>query len=188
MSASEDQPQPRRSAGSPGGEPVFLVVGKLGRPHGLKGEMLLYVITDFPERLRPGVEIFVGDAYEPRKIRSRRKHKASLLVALDDVRTAEDAAELTNRYVFVRAEDRPPLPEGEYYHHELIGLQVVDEDGETLGRLEEVISNPANDIYLVRPDQGPEILLPATEEVILEVDLEAGEMRIHLLPGLIDEG
>ena len=92
---------------------------------------------------------------------------------------------MRNELVYVRADDRPPLAEGEYYHHELIGLRVVDESGDILGILVQILDTRANDVYVVRPQAGPEILLPAIESVILDIDLEKGEIRVHLLPGLI---
>lgn len=149
--------------------------------------MLLNVLTDFPERLKPGAKVYAGDSHELVEIRSRREHKGGLLISLKGIRTPEEAGKWTNQYLYVRSDDRPPLPEGEYYYHQLIGLQVVDEDGRVLGELVEVIGNPANDIYIVRPAQGAEILLPATEEVILDVNLEAGKIHVHLLPGLLQE-
>lgn len=165
----------------------FLVVGKLRRTHGITGEMTMDIYTDFPERLRLGQVVFVGDEHQPQRIRSRRPAGATLLVAFDGFTNPESAAVLRNQYVYVRADDRPPLPEGEYYHHELLGIQVISEDGRNLGRLVEILSSPANDVYVVQPDAGKEILLPALKSVILEVDLPNGQMRVHLLPGLLPD-
>lgn len=175
-------------AGSPGsGEPVFLVVGKLRRPHGLHGDMILEVITDFPQRLRVGKTVYVGDAYEPKRIRARRPYNADLLLAFDGYDTPEEAGMLRNELVYVRADELPPLSEGEYYQHQLLGMRVVSEAGEELGRLEQILETGANNVYVVRPESGPEILLPAIEAVILGVDLEQGEVRVHILPGLLPD-
>jgi 16S rRNA processing protein RimM len=131
--------------------------------------------------------VFVGDDHEPLRIRSRRSADKAILIAFDGYSNPESAAKLRSQYVYVRAGDRPPLPEGEYYHHELLGLQVITEDGRDLGRLVEILSSPANDVYIVQPAAGPEILLPALKSVILQVDLPNGQMRVHVLPGLIPE-
>jgi 16S rRNA processing protein RimM len=174
-------------AGSPSpGEPVFLVVGKLRRPHGLRGEILLDVYTDFPERLRKNTRVYLGEEHRPVSIRSRRVHGRGLLLSFEGYDSPEEVGQLTHELVFVRVEDRPPLPEGEYYHHQLIGLQVVEEGGRVLGALTQILENPANDVYVVQPESGPEILLPAIEPVILDVDLEKGVVLVHLLPGLLD--
>ncbi|HWQ83920.1 MAG TPA: ribosome maturation factor RimM [Anaerolineales bacterium] len=175
-----DQP-----TGSPQGEPVFLAVGKLGRPHGIRGEVFLILMTDFPERLQSNVQVYLGEEYEPLVIRSRRENKDALLLKFDGYDTPEAVGELRNKLLFVRADDRPPLPEGEYYHHQIIGLQAVDEQGDLLGRVTDIIFTGSNDVYIVQPESGPEILLPATEEVILAIDLEQGLIRVHLIPGLL---
>jgi 16S rRNA processing protein RimM len=175
-------------AGSPDpGEPVFLVVGTLRRPHGLRGELLMEVITDFPERLRPGVTVYLSEQYHPVRIRSRRWHGQLLLIAFEGYADPETAGSLRNHLVFVRADDRPPLAEGEYYHHQLLGLQVLSNEGETLGRLIQILETGANDVYVVRPQAGPDLLLPAIEPVITQVDLEQGLIRVNLLPGLMPE-
>ena len=177
-----------RSAGPPGdGEPLYLVIGKLRRPHGIHGEMLMDVITDFPERIEAGILVFVGPQYQERIIRSARQNAGTMLIAFDGLDNPEEVGVLRNNYLYVRASDRPPLPEGEYYHHQLIGLPVVTDEGQKLGVLTEILENAANDVYVVKPDAGPEILLPAIDSVILEIDLQKGEIRVHLLAGLLPD-
>ncbi len=180
------------SLGEPAGlpkpdEPAFLVVGKLRRPHGLKGEIIMQVITDFPERLQPGVTVYVGEQHMPMPIRSRRWHDRALLLAFDPYTDPESASALTNQMVYVRSDDRPPLPEGEYYHHQLLGLQVITDEGVELGQISQILETGANDVYVVRPESGPEILLPAIESVVLKIDLPLGQVQVHLLPGLLPE-
>jgi 16S rRNA processing protein RimM len=182
-----------QAAGSPQtGEPVFLVVGKIRRPHGVRGEVILEVHTDFPERLKPGVTLYAGDDYQPLQIRSCRPNGDTLLIAFRDsdgldLGTPESVSDLRNRFVYVRAEDRPQLPDGEYYHHELLGINVISDEGARIGEIVEILTTGANDVYVVRPQVGPEILLPAIEPVILSIDIPQHEMRVHLIPGLIPE-
>jgi 16S rRNA processing protein RimM len=171
----------------PKGEPVYLAVGLLRKPHGLRGDLLLEVYTDFPERLKPGTTIFAGDKYQPLKITRRRPHNDGMILGFEGINTPEEAGRYRATVVYVPTADRPILPEGEYYHHEIIGLTVLDETGKTLGTLSEIIITGANDVYVVTPAEGNDILFPALKEVILGVDLSAKTMRIHLLPGLIDE-
>ena len=126
---------PSGDAGSPHkGEPVFLAVGKLRRPHGLHGEIIMDVLTDFPERLTPWNDLVHWPEHQPLRLRSHRWHTAALLVTFEGYDTPEQAGELRNQIVYVTAADRPPLPEGEYYHHQLIGLQVISEQGEVFGK------------------------------------------------------
>jgi 16S rRNA processing protein RimM len=183
--ARNSQANERQAGSPPGGEPAFLVVGKLRAPHGVRGEILLEVITDFPERLQPGVTVLVGEEHKPQRIRSRRTHNKGLLVSFEGYTTPETVGALRNTLVYVTTADRPPLPEGEYYHHQLLGLRVLNDDGQELGRIVEILTTAANDIYVVQGESGAEILLPAIEEVIREIDFDNGLLRAHLLPGLV---
>lgn len=145
------------------------------------------VMTDFPERLHRGVVVYLGDERRPLKIRTRRTHQQALLLSFEEYHDADAVGELRNQLLYVPAADRPPLPEGEYYHHQMIGLRVVNEDGTLLGILTQILDTGANDVYVVTRERGPEVLLPATEEVILAVDLDQGHVKVHLLPGLLPE-
>ena len=182
--AKNNQPTP----GSPSsGEPVFLAVGKLHRAHGIHGEIIMEVLTDFPERLVTGITLFVGNAHHPVRLKSRRWHNQNLLVSFEGYLNPEAVSAFINQLVQVRADDRPPLPEGEYYHHQLLGLQVVDENGTQIGRLKQILETGANDVYIVQPEQGKEILLPAIDSVLQTIDLAHGQIIVHLLPGLLPE-
>ena len=100
-----------------------------------------------------------------------------------DIETPEDAGLYRNQWVYVQAKD-VPLPEGEHYKHELVGLKVVDENDSPLGELVEILETGANDVYVVRDESGKEILLPNIPSVILDLDMGRGLMRVHLLEGL----
>lgn len=143
------------------------------------------ILTDFPERLRAGVQVYVGDAHQPCMIHRRRMKDEALLLAFDGYTTPEAVGELRNQLVYVQVADRPPLPAGEYYHHQVLGCRVVTEDGRVLGTLQDILSTGANDVYVVRPETGPEILLPVIKSVVLAVDLEKRQIKVNLLPGLL---
>jgi 16S rRNA processing protein RimM len=145
------------------------------------------VVTDFPERLKPETLIYVGPQHLALRLHSSRQYNQDLLVAFEGYDTPEATEPLRNQWAYVRADDRPALEEGEYYHHQLLGLKVVDEEGKLLGILSEILATGANDVYVVSPEFAPEILLPAIDPVIQEIDLETGTMRVHLLPGLLPE-
>lgn len=164
--------------------PAFLLVGKLHRPHGVRGEMIMSVLTDFPERLEAGLEVYLGVEHQLVKIKSLRHHNRGVLVSLEGYESREAVDNLRNFEIFVKAEDRPPLPEGEYYLHQLLGLKAVSEEGEALGVVADWIETGANGVFIVRDEAGTEILLPDIDEVILKIDLEKGEMLVHLMEGL----
>jgi len=179
------------NAGIPGspttGEPVvYLAVGTLRRSHGIRGDMLLDINTDFPERLKPGTVIYVGDRKQRIKITRRRPHNDGMLLGFEGISNAEQTARYRAETVYVMVEDRPALPEGEYYHHQIIGMQVVGEDGAALGAITEIIETGANDVYVIKNAENREILIPALKQVLLDINLETKMMRVHLLPGLVD--
>jgi 16S rRNA processing protein RimM len=182
---SENTPANPGQAGSPvSGEPAYLSVGLLRRPHGLRGEILMEVYTDFPQRLKVGTRLYVGEKRLPMTIASLRGHNDGLLVRFSGLENAEQAGKYRTNMVFVRADDRPPLPEGEFYHHQVMGLRVVDESGEELGSLVDILATGANEVYIVKRPDGRELLLPAIEGVILKIDPQAGLVQVRLLPGL----
>jgi 16S rRNA processing protein RimM len=188
MTHRHNQDKKPNAAGSlTPGEPAFLAVGKLRRPHGVLGEMQMDVLTDFPERLVSGIILYVGNDHLPVRLQKSRPHQQALLMTFEDYTTPEAVGELRNQIVYVRTEDRPPLEPGEYYHHQLIGLRVIDENGIYIGTIAEILETGANDIYVVRPEMGPEILLPAIDSVEMDVNLQDGVMRVHILPGLIPD-
>ncbi|MDR3576267.1 MAG: ribosome maturation factor RimM [Anaerolineaceae bacterium] len=179
--ASMHSPSRRKeNSGSPGlGEPEYLAVGLIRRPHGVQGELLMDVDTDFPERLTPGKTVYVGERRDPFQINSIRAQDKTLLLKLKNVDDVDQAGKLRNKRVYVKTKGLPPLPEGEYYFHQLVGLKVVDETGNLLGSLVEILKTGANDVYVVRAEDGTETLLPAIDPVILEVDLERSEIRVR---------
>lgn len=189
MSATPNHAQENQNSGSPlSGEPEFLAVGKLLRPHGLRGELHLAVWTDFPERLQPGVILYAGEARHPLQIRSIRGHALEPVIAFEEIGDRETAAQFRNQVLFVPTASLPPLPEDEIYLHQLIGLQVIrDEDEAPLGVIAEIIETGANDVFVVRRPNRPDWLLPDIASVVLQINLQKGEMRICPLPGLLPD-
>jgi len=171
-------------SGSPDGEPVYLTVGFLRRPHGVLGEIILDLHTDFPERLKIGRKLFLGEEHKPMTLTSARPHAKGMLIKFKGIETPEDVGKFRNQWVYVKASDMPPLPEGQLYQHELFGFSVVDESDKLLGELVEILETGANDVYVVKDANGRELLLPAIPSVILKVDPARRLIRVHLLEGL----
>jgi 16S rRNA processing protein RimM len=177
-----------RPAGSPAaGEPAFLMVGKIRRPHGVAGDALVEIYTDFPERLQPDVEVYLGEDHLPLKIRRRRNHNEGLLLAFENINTPEQVGRFRNQILYTSRKKAPKLSKGEYYQYQLLDLAVEDDAGKLLGKITDIIETGANDVYEVTDEDGHEILLPAIADVILNVDLDRKTMRVHLLPGLIGD-
>ena len=186
-----DLPKPGKqdqTTGSlPGGEPVFLAVGRIRRPHGIHGEMVMEVLTDFPDHLRPGTWVYVGPQHQPERLTSTRWHNRALLIGLEGCTNPESAGSYRSQVVYVTAAERPVLPEGEFYHHQLIGLAAISEEGQGLGLVTEILETGANDVLVVRPTHGPQILIPYRDEFVLKVDLEKKTILMRLIPGLLPD-
>jgi 16S rRNA processing protein RimM len=165
-----------------------LAIGKVRRPHGVNGDALVEIYTDFPERLQPKAVIYAGETHIPLTILRQRAHNDGILLAFEGFSTPEQVARFRNQTLFIPVSDAIELPEGEFYYHELLGLAVRDEAGESLGKVTEIMQTGANDVYVVTNTAGREILIPAIAEVVLDVDLDSKEISVHLLPGLVDDG
>ena len=175
----------QNASGSPDGEPEYLVVGFLRRPHGVHGEIIMDLHTDFPERLKKGRELFIGEKHKLARLDGLRPHQSSLLVKFDGMDSPEDVGRFRNQWVYIKSSDAAPLPPEKLYQHQLFGLEVQEENEVSLGKLVEVIKTGANDVYVVKNESGREVLLPAIPSVILEIDQDRRIMRVHLLEGLI---
>lgn len=172
-------------SGSPGGESIYLAIGFLRRPHGVTGEIIMDLHTDFPDRIKPGRKVYVGEKHEAFTIGTVRPHGNGLLIKLRGFDTPEQAGRFRNQWMYVRSSEVPALPEGQHYKHELIGLTVMTDAGEKLGMLNEVLETGANDVYVVIKDDGKEILLPAIPDVVLDVNMTDRVMQVHIMDGLL---
>ena len=171
-----------------GGGTVWITVGEIGTAHGVRGELRLRPETDFPERLVPGRRVFLQGP-EPRWAEiagARPQGRGWWLLRLSGVDDRDTAMALRGYLVQVPSTDLPPLPEGQYYHHQIVGLEVVDESGRSLGRVESVERTGANDVYVVRPAGGRTWLLPAIRDVVRRIDPGAGRIEIRLMAGLYE--
>lgn len=165
-----------------------MAVGKIRRPHGVTGDVLVEIYTDFPDRLQPGVSVFAGENHYHLSIRQSRFHNDGLLLAFEGLNTPEQVGRYRNHVLYITKDKSPRLPEGEYYYDELFGLSVIDDTGTLLGELTEIIQTGANDVYVVIDESGHEILLPAIKEVVLDIDTGKKQMKVHLIPGLLNNG
>ncbi len=173
---------------SSGQQPTgYIAIGRIVGAHGVRGEVKVSVMTDFPERYRPGATAYLGTELDciPIEIEAARPHRGVMLVKLSTVPDRNLAATLQGQYLLIPADQAMPLAEHEHYAHDLIGLVVETTTGEALGTLTEVLFTGANDVYVVAGPSG-EALLPALRSVIMRVDLVAGKMTVSVPEGLLD--
>ncbi len=163
--------------------PKYVTVGRILAPHGIRGEVKVEIMTDFPERFTKRPLLYLGKEARPVQVDSARFFKRFVLLKLDGYPDRSSVEGLRGELLQVPVEETVPLEEGEYYLYQMLGLRVVTDEGRELGEITEVIETGANDVYVVRGESG-EILLPDTDEVILDVDMEEGKVTVHLIPGL----
>ncbi|NDJ77255.1 MAG: 16S rRNA processing protein RimM [Chloroflexi bacterium] len=176
---------------SPDGPPPFLLLGQVLRPHGIRGELRISVSTAYPERIVPGTHVYVGPNPQDvstavlHEVAGVRKHQEYLILRFAAVPDRNAAELLRQHYVMVKLEDAVPLEDDEYYLFQVIGVSVFTVDGENLGTVSEVIETGANDVYVVHGTRG-EILLPAIDECVVDLNIDARTMTVKLMDGLLD--
>jgi len=162
----------------------WLLVGRVIAPFGIRGEVKIRLHTDYPERFtkRP---LYVGVDHAPFIVTSWRSHGPNVAVpALQNVATRDAAEALRDADLFANADDSVPLPEGEYYVHDLVGLTVVTDGGRVVGTVADVMATGSNDVYVVKSTDGRELLIPAIKDVVDTIDLSAQRLVIHEMDGL----
>ncbi len=188
MSQKRQYSAPMNAAGSPlPGEPAFLAVGKLRHAHGVHGEMLMEVLTDFPERLKPDVILYLGPEVGQLKLLKCRPHREGLLMTFQGYSTPEEVGQFRNQILYVRADDRPPLADGEFYQHQLISLNVITDTAVAIGIVTEILETGASDVLVVRPESGPDVLIPMAKPFIRNIDLTNRVITVHVIPGMLAE-
>ncbi len=137
--------------------------------------------------VEPDSEVFIGDPGSGHAVISIRAHQGRFLLRLGDCSDRNQAEQFRGLEVRIRMDRTDPLPAGVYYHSQILGLQVVEVGGRSLGDVSEILETGGNDVYVVRGANGAELLLPAISSVILEIDLEAKQIRVAIPQGL-EEG
>ncbi|WP_435973818.1 ribosome maturation factor RimM [Streptomyces sp. Qhu_M48] len=167
-----------------------LVVARIGRAHGIKGEVTVEVRTDEPElRLGPGAVLHTDPASTgPLTIETGRVHSGRLLLRFEGVRDRTGAEALRNTLLIAEIDPTEmPEEEDEYYDHQLMDLDVVLADGTEIGRITEISHLPSQDLFIVERPDGTEVMIPFVGEIVVEIDLEEQRAVIDPPPGLIDD-
>ena len=167
----------------------LLAIGEIIKPFGIRGEFVVRVLTDFPNRFGALRAVLVGPdaksthencveavSVEPRGIRMK----------LEGVNDRNAAAGLVGQFLFVDRTRRVKIPRGRYFVHQVVGLAVVDDEGQPLGRVREVLKLPGHDVYVIN-HHGREIMIPAVKEFILSINPTEGTMRVRLIEGMLEK-
>lgn len=172
---------------------AFYTIGKIVNTQGLKGELRVIADTDFPaERFAKGKTVYVT-ANQPQAkqeqltIIASRPHKSFILVTFAGLTDINLVEKYKGSELFVTEAEQQPLPEGQYYYHQIIGLHVIDETGTDIGTIKEIMAPGANDVWVVKRAGKSDLLLPVIDQVVKSVDVDAGQVHIEMMAGLDDE-
>ena len=157
-------------------------MGRIGGAWGLRGHFKVELHTDNAERFAPGHTLYLQG--RPARVVESRRARGLLIVKLDLVTNRTQVESLRGVELTIPSSELGPLPPSTYYHYQIVGVGVWTEGGDLLGRLEEILTPGANDVYLVRNGDGREVLVPALKDVILELDLQERRMVVRLPEGL----
>ncbi|MBQ9340988.1 MAG: 16S rRNA processing protein RimM [Lachnospiraceae bacterium] len=164
-------------------------IGAIIKPHGVHGEFKVYSTTDDNERFKKLKNVIVRTAKDEftAKVVSVKASETDVILKIEGYDTPEAIEKLRKAELFVTRDNAVKLKKNEYFVADLIGLKVTDIDmGDELGILTDVLQTGANDVYEVTISEEKKVLIPAIKECIRSVDIEAGNMEVHLLPGLLD--
>jgi 16S rRNA processing protein RimM len=164
------------------GGPPRVAVGRVTRAHGIRGEVSVLVLSEVEDRFAPGAGLFLDDGRKV-TVDEVRRNRGRLLVKFAEIPDRTAAEGLRQRYLFVNEADVPPAPEGAFWPHQLEGCEVITEGGRSLGVIREIVHGVANDIWVAGPPEN-EVLVPALNDVVVSVHVEARRVVVREIPGL----
>lgn len=171
----------------------LLRLGRIFRPHGVRGELKVAPDMDDPTRLEAVEVVYVGPhegrivAHRVTSVRYQEtKRGTTVILGLDGIADRGDAEVITKQFVYATEDDLPPLEEGELFVHDLIGLEVVTEAGEPVGTVLNLVEMPAHDVFVVQRAEGGERMIPAVDDFVVDIDLEEGRVIVRPIEGLLE--
>ena len=161
---------------SPSAADNRIVIGKAGAPHGIRGELRVIPLTDFPERFEELKQVYVGD--ELLDVASVKYHKQFVIIKFKQYPSREDVAQLTGSLLYVDKKDAMPLEDGDVV---VLGLEVFDMDGVSQGFVTDVLKTGANDVYVAsKKGEAKQLMIPALKAVVKEINIKEGRMVVDM--------
>lgn len=165
----------------------YLEIGQIVNTFGIKGMVKIKPFTDDIKRFDKLESVYIENkkGRKEYKIEEVKYHKNMVLMQLEGIHTVEEADLLRQSYLLVDREKEEPLEEGVYYIVDLLGLEVYTDEGQLLGKVDDIFNTGSNDVYVVKNELGKQILLPGIPDVLKNVNLEEGKITVHLIEGLV---
>jgi len=167
-----------------------LKVGKIVNTHSLKGEVKVISSTDFEEeRFKKGSKLLITRGNQLIRevvVQSYRNHKNFLLVKFEGIDSVEEAEKLKNLQIKIDSDEVEELEENEFYFHQIIGCEVFDENDKNLGEIIDILTPGANDVWVIKGEEGKEILIPYIEDVVKQIDITNKKVNLEVMEGLIN--
>ena len=166
----------------------LLQVGVISSTHGVRGEVKVFPTTDQVQRFKKLKEVILdtGSGQQVLKIESVKFFKQFAILKFEHYDNINDIEKYKGKSLYVTRENAVKLQKDEYFIADLIGLKVLTDEGEEFGTVKDILQTAANDVYLIEGPEGKEYLFPSIKECILNVDLEAGTVTVHIMDGLLD--
>lgn len=165
----------------------YLEIARFTKTQGLKGELRAQTFCDSPEMLEDFDCFYIGKDKNPLEVSVRNIRKGFAVLKIEDINTVGEAEVFVGETLYINRDDCP-LPEGSYFIQDLIGLNVINADsGEVYGTVEEILQNAPKDVYVVKSPSGRQLLFPSIPEVLIDIDITEGVIKIRPLEGLFDE-
>jgi 16S rRNA processing protein RimM len=198
MSANRRSRQKNSGATSPGANSAasandtpgaaWIAIGEVVGAFGIRGEVKIFPLTDFPDRFAQTPTLYLGDAHTPYTVKSARLHQRVVIVTVDGIDDMAAAQHLRGATVWIPEDERMPLDQDQFYLHDVVGLRVVHVNGQPLGEVVDFMTGSGNDLFVVRAvPSGREVLLPAVRAFVRELDVAGRVLRVDPIPGLFDE-
>jgi len=166
-----------------------ILIGKVSAAHGVRGELRITSFSGEIDNFKTLQSIIIkkpDGCMETFAVAAARANGKKIILSLKGYSNINEVLHLPGSEVYIRRDQLPPLPDDEYYWCDLLGLQAVTEEGKPLGELSDIITAGGNDVYVIKNNAGEEILVPAVDDVVLDVDISAGRMTVSLPEGLLD--
>ena len=166
----------------------LLEVGKIVNTHGLRGEVKVVPWTDYPQQFEDIEYVYrkTKTDYEKLSVCGVKYQKGNIIVQFAEITDLDTAEKYKNQVIYAEREALGELPEGVYYIADLIGLNVITDEGEEIGKIVDVLNTGASDIYEIKRTGRKNLLIPAIPDVVLDVDLENKNVTVHMMDGLED--